>query len=157
MSFPIPKVSLSMMMGLLEALEDAGGETDVAQLALDFDLEIDDIKPILDAAEMLGFVTVDGGDVKMTDLCYKLVGAKIQERKIIFRDQLTKVPLFQELTEIFAKSGGKKLAKKDVLEFLSKKVSPIQADEYFDVIVNWGRYSQVLSYHSETEELVLRV
>ncbi|SNQ60743.1 hypothetical protein [Candidatus Methanoperedens nitratireducens] len=49
-----PKTTISEIIGLLEAVNDAGGVEDAARLAADFDLELDEILPSIDARRYSG-------------------------------------------------------------------------------------------------------
>jgi NitT/TauT family transport system ATP-binding protein len=55
------------MIGLLEVLEDFKGRVDVAKVADDLILELDDLLPVVDAAELLSFIKVDSGDLILTE------------------------------------------------------------------------------------------
>ncbi len=76
-----PKCSPSEMTGLLVLLDSHKGDEDVARLADDLDLEIDEILPSLDYAEVLGFVQVDDGRATLTDTGRRLLAGTIRERK----------------------------------------------------------------------------
>jgi len=75
-------------MGLLVLLNDHKGEDDVARLADDLDLEIDEILPSLEFAQVLQLVSVADGRVGLTDVGRRLLNGTIRERKIVLRDQL---------------------------------------------------------------------
>ncbi len=51
------------MIGLLEVLEDFKGRVDIAKVADDLMLELDDLLPAVDAAELLVFLKIDSGDL----------------------------------------------------------------------------------------------
>ena len=53
----LPHASVDGLSGLLEILRDAGGTADLADLADDLSLEVDDLLPLVDACLLLGFVT----------------------------------------------------------------------------------------------------
>ena len=76
-----PKSSPTEVMGLLVLLNQHKGSEDVALLADDLDLEIDEILPSLDYAEVLGLVKVTDGRATFTDLGKKLMGGSIRDRK----------------------------------------------------------------------------
>ena len=76
-----PKATISEIIGLLEAVNDSGGVEDAAQLAADFDLELDRILPSIDGAELLGFIVATDGNIELTKDARKLLDAGIRERK----------------------------------------------------------------------------
>ena len=69
------------MMGLLVLLNAHKGSEDVALLADDLDLEIDEILPSLEFAEVLQLVRVADGRATFTDLGRHIVQATIRERE----------------------------------------------------------------------------
>ena len=62
-----PKCSPTEMMGLLVLVNSHKGAEDIARLADDLDLEIDEILPAVDYAEVLRLVTVQDGRATLTE------------------------------------------------------------------------------------------
>src|SRR5437870_8354488 len=79
------KVSVGQILGLVEAVDEVGGVADAATIAREVDMDIDRLGPILGAAEFLGLVTVEDGDIRITDLRRKLLMATVRERNKIIR------------------------------------------------------------------------
>src|SRR5471030_1879415 len=63
----LPHARPGGVAGLLEFLIDKGGREDIYRLADDLAFEIDDLLPIVDAAQLLGFLKIEEGDVAITD------------------------------------------------------------------------------------------
>src|SRR5437867_5058805 len=55
---PLPRAQLSAIAGLLEKVEEEGGRVDLPRLGGDLVLELDDLLPIVEAGDLLGFITV---------------------------------------------------------------------------------------------------
>src|SRR5271170_6202524 len=72
--------------GLLELLDDRGGEEDMYHISEELLLEVDDLLPILDAATLLAFATVHEGDVRITEKGRAFAQADIPTRKVLFRE-----------------------------------------------------------------------
>ena len=92
----LPRVSANLLSGLLEALAAApfNGKADLPVLADELHMEGDDLFPVSDALQMMHFVEVEGGDIKLTDVGKQFVEADTDERKRIFQRQLlSAVPL----------------------------------------------------------------
>ena len=85
--------------GLLELLNDRGGEEDMYHIAEELLLEVDDLLPILDAATLLGFATVHEGDVRITRRRAARSRRRTSPRaKILFREAvLAHVSLLQQI------------------------------------------------------------
>ncbi len=63
----LPHARPGGMAGLLELLLDKGGRDDIYRLADDLAFEIDDLLPIVDAAQLLGFLKIEEGDAAITE------------------------------------------------------------------------------------------
>ena len=141
------------MMGLLVLLNSHKGSEDVALLADDLDLEIDEIFPALEYAEVLQLVKVTDGRATFTDLGKKLVGGSIRDRKSIIRDQLRKTTLFKTLLRALENAPEHALSDDELTQIVSLTTAP--ADEAVQNIVNWGRYADLFRYDAAAERLVL--
>ncbi len=150
-----PKATISEIIGLLEAVNDAGGIEDAARLAGDFDLELDEILPSIDGAELLGFAKVMDGNIELTPDAQKLLDAGIRERKKIIRDKVANSELVRELKNKLIDSSGHKIRKSDVLEFLRARISTTDIESYFRILINWTRHAGIIGYNSDTEEICL--
>jgi NitT/TauT family transport system ATP-binding protein len=140
------------MQGLLVLLNAHKGSEDVALLADDLDLEIDEILPALDYSGVLGFVKVESGRASFTDLGRRYVGASIRERKAILREQLRRTTLFKTLLRALESSPDHQLTEDQLLHIVS--VTPASADEAVQNIVNWGRYAELIRYDSVQQIMV---
>ncbi len=148
-----PKSTPTEMLGLLVLLNSHKGSEDVALLADDLDLEIDEILPSLDVAQLLGFVKVAEGRVTFTDLGRQFVGARIRERKAILREQLKRTTLFKTLLRALESAPDRQLTEDQLHSLVSFIPGPVE--EAAQNIINWGRYAEVLRYDAENRRLVL--
>ena len=151
----IAKVSVGQILGLVEAVDEVGGVADVATISQEADMDVDRLGPILDAAELLGLMTVEDGDIRITDLSRKLLHANVRERKAILRDIIDDVPVFRLILDM-ARQAGRPLGRQEILDVLAGRVGSHQAEELFKALVYWGRYVELLRYESESEQLTLR-
>lgn len=148
-----PKCNPTEMMGLLVLLNSHKGSEDVALLADDLDLEIDEIFPALEFAEVLQLVKVADGRVTFTDLGKKLVGGSIRDRKAIIRDQLRKTTLFKTLLRALENAPEHSLSDEELGQIVSLTTTP--SDEVVQNIVNWGRYADLLRYDADEHRVIL--
>ncbi|TLZ73851.1 MAG: hypothetical protein E6K14_04465 [Methanobacteriota archaeon] len=151
----ISKASVGQILGLVEAVDEAGGTADVATISSEVDMDIDRLGPILAAAEFLGLLEVEDGDVRMTDLSRKLLSASVRERKSIVRGIIDDLPVFRRVTEM-ARVAGRPLDRREIVDALAASVGSHQAEEVFKALVYWGRYVELVRYDSESELLSLR-
>lgn len=150
-----PKATISEIIGLLEVVNDSGGIEDAARLAADFDLELDEILPSIDGAELLGFVKVTDGNIELTSDAQKLLDTGIRERKKIIRDKVGGVEIIKELRNILIESSGHKMKKEDTLKYLQNRIATTDIESYFRVIINWTRHAGLIGYNSDSEEICL--
>ena len=152
---PIAKVSLSQIVGLAEAVDEMGGEADVAVIADEVEMDVDRLGPIVSAAEFLGMMAVEGGNLRLTDLSRKALGASVRGRKAIFRDIVKDVPVFRQVLEM-ARAKGRPLTRLEVLGAIANRVGSHASEDVFRALVYWGRYCELVSYDSGSELLTLR-
>ena len=150
-----PKATISEIIGLLEVVNDSGGIEDAARLAADFDLELDEILPSIDGAELLGFVSVTDGNIELTEDARNLLETGIRDRKKIIRDKVAGVGIIKELTSMLMESDERKISKKETLKFLQDKIATADIESYFRIIINWTRHAGLIGYNSDSEEISL--
>lgn len=150
-----PKATISEIIGLLEVVNDSGGIEDAARLAADFDLELDEILPSIDGAELLGLVRVTDGNIELTADAQKLLEMGIRDRKKIIRDKVAGVGIIKELTSKLMESDEHKISKKETLKFLQDKINTADIESYFRIIINWTRHAGLIGYNSDSEEICL--
>jgi NitT/TauT family transport system ATP-binding protein len=146
-----PKCSPTEMMGLLVLLNSHGAAEDVARLAADLDLEIDEILPAVDYASVLLLVQVSDGHATLTDLGKKFLAATIRDRKAILREQLLRTTLFKTLLRALDRSPERQLSDEELGSIVSLAQAPLE--DAVQNIVNWGRYAELFRYDSDAHRL----
>ena len=147
-----PKCSPTEMMGLLVLLNSHNGSEDVARLADDLDLEIDEILPSVDYAEVLELLKVSDGRATLTETGKKFLAASIRDRKALLRDQLRKTTLFRTLLRALDSAPGRELTDEQLGQIISLAQAPLE--EAVQNIVNWGRYAELFRYDADEHRLV---
>jgi hypothetical protein len=140
------------MTGLLVLLNDHKGAEDIARLADDLDLEIDEILPSIEYAEVLQLVKVADGRATLTDLGKSLLAGTIRDRKVTLRDQLKRTTLFKALLRALDSSPEQRLTEDEVNRLIAFTTAP--GDEYVQNIINWGRYTELFRYDSDQHVLL---
>jgi NitT/TauT family transport system ATP-binding protein len=149
-----PKCSPAELTGFVVLLEQHKGSEDVARLADDLDLEIDEVLPAVEFAEVLGLIKVKAGQATLTETGTGFVKASIRGRKTILRDQLGRTSLYRTLLRALDTSPEHALTDDQVNELVAFTNAP--ADGYLQNIINWGRYAELFRYDSD-ERLLLPV
>ena len=62
----LPHARPGGIAGFLELLSDRSGRDDLYKLADELSMDVDDLLPIVEAAELLGFAVLREGDVEIT-------------------------------------------------------------------------------------------
>jgi NitT/TauT family transport system ATP-binding protein len=152
----LPHVSINAIAGLLEHLaEHPEGRYDLYRLAEELRLEIDDLLPIVESAEMLGFAVVTSGDVVLQPLGETFAEASILARKEIFATRARRVPLIRWILGGLRSSPESKMPR-DMLEtVLQWEFSAEEATRQMDTAINWGRYSELLAFDDDSESVYL--
>jgi NitT/TauT family transport system ATP-binding protein len=142
--------------GLLELLNDRGGEEDVYHVAEDLLLEVDDLLPIMDAATLLGFAQVNEGDVRITEQGRAYAEADIPTRKELFRDAaLEHASLLQQMYSTLEKKSNHTMPLEFFRDLLDERFAQVEVERQIETALLWGRYAQIFTYDPETDQLRL--
>jgi NitT/TauT family transport system ATP-binding protein len=147
-----PKCSPAELTGFVVLLEQHKGSEDVARLADDLDLEIDEVLPAVEFAEVLGLIKVKDGNATLTDVGNAFVKGSIRERKTVLRDQLGRTSLYRTLLRALDSHPEHRLTDDEVYELVA--FTNASADGYLQNIINWGRYAELFRYDSDEHVLV---
>jgi len=104
---------------------------------------------------MLEFVDTSHHNVIFKPFGRKFLNADINERKIIFKEQILKIPLIKSVIKLIKESENNTITREKCKEFLSEKLLNEKSDELFEAIVNFTLYAEILDYNSRDEELSL--
>jgi NitT/TauT family transport system ATP-binding protein len=143
----LPDVNVTNLAGLLEALaEKPGDRADIYQLVEELKVDSDHLLLLTEAAELLGFATVAQGDINLTSLGQTFVDASILARKEIFATRIRRLPMFRWLQNMLEKADKHELEWDVIQSALELEFLPEEAEKQVEVVVNWGRYAELLSY-----------
>jgi NitT/TauT family transport system ATP-binding protein len=143
------------MIGLLEILDDIGAPTDIAKLDDSLDEERTTLMNLLDDAESLNMITVSNGDVALTETGKNFLISSTEERKKTLKELIKNVEPFNSLINYFHARNTREIPKEEVISFLNERFPPGENDTTFRTMLNWGRYTKLLSYDSDDELLRL--
>ena len=150
----LPHARVGGISGLLEIVHDRGGREDLPKLADSLRLEVDDLLPAVDASSMLGFATVEHGDVMITDIGTQFATADVHRSHQIFKEQVLKtVPFASTVVETINQKKNGRIRKEFLLDILDEHFSASEAEKQFQTLVDWGRYAQLFEYDASDERL----
>jgi NitT/TauT family transport system ATP-binding protein len=153
---PLPEVSPDGLSGLLEILAALGGREGLAELADNLSFEVDDLLPLVDAAEMLGLAQVDGADLEISDTGHEFATGDIDASKILFGELISeRAPLIKAIMRALNATTDGILREGFFLDLLRRGFSAEEARRQLDTAIVWGRYGELFEYNAETGQLVL--
>jgi NitT/TauT family transport system ATP-binding protein len=153
---PLPAASVGGMSGLLEILMAHGGEEDLPKLAHELTFEVDDLLPLVDAAQVLGLADVRDADIKITAEGRTFVAADILESKQIFAKLAReRAPLVRSICNALASTDDGTLGEGFFLDLLRRGFSEDEARAQLNIAIDWGRYGELFDFDSNTGQLTL--
>ena len=152
---PLPEVSTSEIIGLLEYLDARGGKQDVFRIASDTNQEFGRVIAVVKAAEMLNFVDTPKRMVILDPDGKRFVQASPDERKTIWRDQLLKLHLFGEIYQMLKRQPEHEIDRELVLETIIMHVPHENYEKIFNTLIRWSRFGELLSYDDTTDRITL--
>jgi NitT/TauT family transport system ATP-binding protein len=155
---PLPRVGTNIIAGLLETLaaEPYDGRADLPALANSLQYEVDDLLPLGETLQLLGFAVLEEGDILLTDLGRKFVEADTDERKQIFAEALRQhVPLVNMIRQVLDERWNHRASAVRFRDELEDHMSPDYAEDTLRTVIAWGRYAEVFSYDEEAEQFSL--
>jgi NitT/TauT family transport system ATP-binding protein len=151
----LPDAHVNRMAGLLEKIGQEGGQHDLYRLAGEMKLELDDILPAVEAAELLGFATVDQGDIVLTPLGQTYSDATILARKEIMAGRVLRLPVIGWIYETLQANNDRRVAEEYFAEKLQADFGEY-AERQLDTAIQWGRYTELFEFDDNTDELYLQ-
>jgi NitT/TauT family transport system ATP-binding protein len=153
----LPSLSVNALAGLLEeldALEKRNANTRISlpELAEDMHFSVDDLFPLIEGAELLGFAQVEDGDIMLLPAGRTFVDGTLQERKQIFaRHLLERVPLVARIRAVLDERYNHRAPDSRFLTELEDHLSEEEARRVLDTAIDWGRYAEVYAYDDNAE------
>ncbi|HEX4031258.1 MAG TPA: nitrate/sulfonate/bicarbonate ABC transporter ATP-binding protein [Terracidiphilus sp.] len=142
--------------GLLELLLDKGGKDDIYRLADDLAFEIDDLLPIVDAAQLLGFLTIEEGDAAITPSGAEFANSEILRQKELFRDAAVEhVLLLRQIRRALDSKSDHTVPDEFFLDMLDEQFSEEESQRQMETAVAWGRYAELFDFDSGRRRFVL--
>jgi NitT/TauT family transport system ATP-binding protein len=152
----IPEASVGSITGLVELVNDLEGKADIYKLGEELLMDVEDLLPIVEACELLGFAEVKEGDLILTEAGKKFAEADVLERKEIFKTlAIEKVPFLKQIVKILQAKSNHMVPRSFFLDLLRKNLTPKEAERQLDTLIDWGRYAELFEYDDDKDELYL--
>ena len=153
---PLPAATVGGMSGLLEILDARGGREDLPRLAHELTFEVDDLLPLVDAAQVLGLAEVDDADLHITADGRTFVDADISESKHIFAQRVReRAPLVRAVCIALEATKDGTVGEGLFLDLLRRGFSEEDAQRQLKIAIDWGRYGELFDFDANTGQLTL--
>jgi NitT/TauT family transport system ATP-binding protein len=147
----LPHARPGGIAGLLELLNDRGGRENLYRLADDLALELDDLLPIVEAASLLGFLTVQEGAAEITPEGIRFAEAGILRRKELFKVAASShVTLIRQIARALASKVDHTLPVEFFRDLLDEHFTQEESALQIETAVNWGRYAELFDRDAST-------
>ena len=151
---PLPDATASDLVGLCEYLAARRGKEDLFRIAADTNQEFGVVINIVKAGEMLDFLDTPKRLVVLTPEGERFVKATPFERKSIWREQLLKLRLFQEVRAMIGRDG--EVSRDAVLEMIHRVMPHESYERAFVTLVHWSRFGDLFAYDEASEMLIMQ-
>jgi NitT/TauT family transport system ATP-binding protein len=143
------------VISLVEIAGSFGGKADIPKLADEMGADIAVLLPIIDAAEMLGLVRVEKGDVHLTEL-----GLKFQKttknKLLVLKDRIATIEPFRTALELAPR--GKTVTASQVAGALGEMglkwhfQPEINESLIRTLLIHWAIYAGLLKYDGKSDK-----
>ena len=152
----LPHARPGGIAGLLELLIDHKGSADIYRLADDLAFEIDDLFPIVEAAQLLDFLHVEEGDAVITPAGHEYAESEILRQKELFRKAaIDHVLLLRQITRALENKSDHTVPEEFFMDMLDEQFSEEETRRQLETAVNWGRYAELFDYDAARRRFVL--
>lgn len=150
----LPSASLNALAGLIEKLSKEGDHANLHHLSSELMLELDDVLPIVEAGELLGFFTLKDGVLFLTPLGQAYASASILARKELIASRILRVPAINWIYETLQQDDNRRVDRDYFLDKLRPNFGDL-AEKELETAISWGRHAELFAYDSDSDELFL--
>jgi NitT/TauT family transport system ATP-binding protein len=151
----LPHARPGGIAGLLELLLDHHGKDDIYRLADDLAFEIDDLLPIVDAARLLGFLTVNEGDAAITPAGTEYANSEILRQKELFRKAAVEnVLLLRQIVRALESKSDHSVPEDFFHDLLDEQFTEEVTLRQLETAINWGRYAELFDFDASRRRFI---
>ncbi len=151
----LPHARPGGIAGLLELLLDHNGKEDIYRLADDLAFEIDDLLPIVDAARLLGFLTITEGDAEITPTGAEYANSEILRQKELFRKAaVDNVLLLRQIVRAIEAKSDHTVPEEFFHDLLDEQFTEEVTLRQLETAINWGRYAELFDFDASRRRFI---
>ncbi len=144
------------MSGLLEILETHGGREGLHELAHQLTFEVDDLLPLVDGLQLLGFADVDRAQIEVTEMGKVFATADIDPSKEIFARQARQnAPLVRAICNALGTTKDGTLGEGFFLDLLRRGFSEEEARK--QIAIDGARFAELFAFNADKRQLELEI
>jgi NitT/TauT family transport system ATP-binding protein len=151
---PLPHARLNALAGLLEKLSEEGGQVDLYRMGSELVLELDDLLPLVEAGDLLSFLTIKEGDLLLTPLGRTYAEASILARKEIIAGRILRLPIIAWIYETLQRDDDGRVVRAYFYDQLQADFGDFTGQQ-LDLAISRGRHAELFAYDDDTGELYL--
>jgi len=158
LGYRLPDAAVQQLSGLVERLSEPpyDGRADLPHLADEENLVMDELFPLIETLQLMGFALVSGGDIELTATGRAYAEADMLVQKQIFAEALVKhIPLAAHIRRVLDERPGHRAPAARFLRELEDHLSEDEAERVLDTVIDWGRHAELFAYDYDTEVLSL--
>jgi len=149
----LPRVSPNLLAGLMEtiAAEPYNGRADLPPLADELHMEVDDLFPVAEMLQYLGFAEFAEGDIRLTDAGWAFWRAEQDARKQLFRQHvLAAVPLAAHIRRVLDERASHRAPASRFRDELEDHMDEDAAEQTLRAVTSFARYGEIFAYDEES-------
>jgi NitT/TauT family transport system ATP-binding protein len=153
---PLPAVSTGELGGLVELLAEREGRAGLAEIADELRYELDDLLPIVDAAQLLNLARPQGTELRITEQGRRYAAADLLRAKEQFATLAVEAgPLVRRIVRDLRHNGSGAISTDEILAELRTFYGTDAAQRQLDTAIDWGRYGELFEFDADSSRLLL--
>ncbi|ATU72214.1 nitrate ABC transporter ATP-binding protein [Komagataeibacter rhaeticus] len=154
----LPALPINTIVGMMETLaaDPLHGRADLPLLASRLQLELDDLFPLGESLQLLGFAELEDGDILLTPEGLRFVQSEHDTRKTILRaSMLHNLPMVRTIRAVLDERPNHRASAERFRDELEDSMSPDYARQTLQTLIGWARYAELFDFDEEADQLFL--
>ncbi|WP_130731328.1 AAA-associated domain-containing protein [Komagataeibacter xylinus] len=154
----LPALPMNTIVGMMETLaaDPLHGRADLPLLASRLQLELDDLFPLGESLQLLGFAELEDGDILLTPEGMRFVQSEHDIRKhILWQSMLHNIPMVRTIRAVLDERPNHRASAERFRDELEDSMSPNYARQTLQTLIGWARYAELFDFDEEADQLFL--
>ncbi|GCE81883.1 nitrate/sulfonate/bicarbonate transporter ATP-binding protein [Komagataeibacter diospyri] len=154
----LPALPINTIVGMMETLaaDPLHGRADLPLLASRLQLELDDLFPLGESLQLLGFAELEDGDIMLTPEGMRFVQSEHDTRKnILWHSMLHNIPMVRTIRAVLDERPNHRASAERFRDELEDSMSPDYARQTLQTLIGWARYAELFDFDEEADQLFL--